>query len=86
MGCVGWAMLPQVAYLTLLLPAGAAAGASWGLAAVSLLLGAGLLALLRPGRLPSSLLNAWDVPAWTATLLFMIEPIAALVRNCRGSW
>ena len=54
---------------------------SWGPAAVSLALGAGLLALVRAGRLPRSLGEVWDVPAWTATLLFMMEPVAALVSQ-----
>ncbi|PRW20756.1 maltose excess chloroplastic-like [Chlorella sorokiniana] len=83
LGATGFAMLPQVFYLSVVLPAsgapgGAAAAASWGPAAAGLALFAGLALELRAGRLPRSCWELWDVPAWTATLLFMLEPLAAL--------
>lgn len=78
-------MPPQVFYLSVVLQASgatgwAAASASWGPAAVGLALFAGLALALRAGLLPRSCWDLWDVPAWTATLLFMLEPLAALVR------
>ncbi|PSC71805.1 maltose excess chloroplastic-like [Micractinium conductrix] len=78
-GCVGWAMVPQVAYLSLVRPASTAhAAATWGPAGVSMAAGAALLALLRAGWLPPAWRGAWDVASWTATLLFMMKPLAAL--------
>lgn len=84
-----FALLPttppaQVAYLSLVLPAAghgpsAVAAASWGPAAVSLALFLGLAGAYRAGWLPRACWRVWDVPAWTATLLFMMEPLAALV-------
>jgi hypothetical protein len=99
LGCLGWAAVPQILYLTLVLPAcGAAAAppaAPWGPAAVSLGLGAGLaLVLLRlgdggrggTGSTGAGILGSWSVPAWTATLLFMLEPLAALVNRRTASF
>ncbi|KAL4430195.1 hypothetical protein ABPG77_004977 [Micractinium sp. CCAP 211/92] len=77
-GCVGWAMLPQVAYLSLAVPPAAACTASWGPAAVSTAGAAALLAVTTAGVLPASWQRSWDVASWTATLLFMLEPLAAL--------
>ena len=54
---------------------------SWAPAAVSGAAGVALLALARAGLLPASVRSVWDIPAWTATLLFMSEPLAALVRT-----
>jgi hypothetical protein len=105
-GCLGWAMVPQIAYLSLVLPATSGpdtlASSSWGPAAASICLGAALAALVRhrpskslarQGRRRRSggLFDSWSVPAWTATLLFMLEPVAALVstavpcRCCNGT-
>ncbi|KAI3439073.1 hypothetical protein D9Q98_001483 [Chlorella vulgaris] len=97
-GCLGWAMVPQIAYLSLVLPATSGpdtlASSSWGPAAASICLGAALAALLRhrpskalarQGRRRRSggLFDSWSVPAWTATLLFMLEPVAALASAAR---
>ena len=76
---------PQVFYLSVVLPScgvpdGAAASASWAPAAAGLCLFAGLGLALQARWLPRSCWEMWDVPAWTATLLFMLEPLAALVR------
>lgn len=46
--------------------------------------GAALLALTAAGLLPASWWRSWDIASWTATLLFMLEPLSALVR-LRGS-
>lgn len=79
----------QVFYLSVILPAygaagGAAAAASWGPAAAGLALCTGLALALQAGWLPRSCWEVWDAPAWTATLLFMLEPLAALVRCAAG--
>lgn len=70
----------QIFYLSLAISPAAACNASWGPAAVSVASGAALLALTAAGVLPASWQRRWDVGSWTATLLFMLEPLAALVR------
>lgn len=84
-GCAGWAMLPQIAYLSLVVPPSAVCCASWGPAAVSIAGGAALLALTAAGLLPTSWRRSWDIASWTATLLFMLEPLSALVAAARDS-
>lgn len=75
----------QIAYLSLAVPPAAACTASWGPAAVSTAGAAALLALTTAGVLPASWQRSWDVASWTATLLFMLEPLAALVRTWGSS-
>ncbi|KAK9809188.1 hypothetical protein WJX72_011049 [[Myrmecia] bisecta] len=76
LGLIGVAMLPQALWLTFTTSASLLPGYLCG--------GLGILFLLleKLRKLPPQLQGAWaSVPAWTATLLFMFQPVAQLVRN-----
>ncbi|KAK9868469.1 hypothetical protein WJX84_006809 [Apatococcus fuscideae] len=80
LGLIGVALLPQAIWATFSstitpLPA-CIAGAT----------GAAFLALDRSGQLPPAMRGHWaSVPGWTATLLFMFQPLAQAVSNFSGT-
>lgn len=76
LGLAGLAVVPQVLWSTF-------AGSATILPSLcALCLGCTALGLDAAGWLPPALASAWGkLSAWTATLLFMLQPVSQLVRN-----
>jgi hypothetical protein len=71
----GLAVVPQVISATLGLT-------SFLPSIITLSIGLTILGLDVAGRLPPQLKNVWGgLSAWTATLLFMLQPVSQLVKN-----
>jgi hypothetical protein len=75
LGLAGLAVVPQVLCATL-------GHASWAPSLLTLSAGGALAALEARGAAPPALRDLWGaLSAWTATLLFMLQPVAQLVAN-----